>query len=106
MDETVTAVLARKQLNKIIPLFSLLEAYNKTSIFIHVDIKEDVLNCSRGKFWGVQAQEIRTWKLYTGGFKNLGRIAKNLFTRVEMFVKWLVSRARPGQPNLHLFLSA
>ena len=45
-----------------------LEVYDKTPIFIPVDITEDVVGFSWGKFQGVRSLEVQTRNLYKGGF--------------------------------------
>ena len=47
---------------------SLLEVYEKTPIFIPVDIIEDVIKLVAHKLSRVQALEVKTQKPYRGGF--------------------------------------
>ena len=52
MGETIPSVLAGKHLHEKNPTRSMLEAYNKTPIFIPVGIKEDVVESVMQKISG------------------------------------------------------
>ena len=73
----------------------MLDAYEKTPIFIPVDIPEDVVKLVAWKLSGVWALEVRTWTFIQGRILKSGGGIKILRTTVEIFIHWIANRSPP-----------
>ena len=94
-DETVAIVLSVQHMReKLIPC-STLEVYNKTPIFIPVDIMKDVVKSVPQKKWGFWAPVVQTKKLYRDVFLKLRDNSKNLCIGVEIFMYWIANQYPP-----------
>ena len=68
IDETVASVLAGKHPHeKISPVLRWRHTAKHLFLFLWMSRRRQ-LNRSQRNFWGVRALEVRTWKLYRGGF--------------------------------------
>ena len=68
INKTVALILEGKHPHEYIPSYATLETYDKTPIFIPVDTKEAAVKFLHENVWGLQDREVRTRKLYMGGF--------------------------------------
>ena len=95
MNKTATSVLAGKHLHKKNPFCAALETYDKTPIFIPLNIKEDAAESVAQKRsgssgpGGVDSEALHGWISKFGGNRKILR------TCVENFVNWIANNSPP-----------
>ena len=95
INETVSSFLTGEYPHKTIPSYSTLETYDKTHIFIHVEIMEDLVGLFARKLsgglgpGGTYLEDLQRWIL------KFGEDSKRLCSSVETFVNWIDNNSTP-----------